>query len=135
MSDIAPRELPARRPRLVLVEDDPAVRRSLHFLLQAHDYDVRAYASGAHLCSDDASLTAACLIADYRMPDYDGVETLVALRDRGCIGRAVLVTGFPSPVLTDIAISAGFDAILEKPLREHLLLGTIRQLVPSNGGN
>ena len=135
MTDIARRVLPTRRPRLVLVDDDPSVRRSLQLLLQANEYDVRAYASGAHLCRDDASLTAACLIADYRMQGYDGLETLVALRERGWIGRAVLVTGFPSSLLTDIATDAGFDAILEKPLRDHLLLRTIRQLVPFEGGN
>lgn len=118
-----------------MVEDDPGVRRSLQLLLQANGYDVRAYASGATLLADETSLTAACLVADYRMPEGDGIDTLVQLRTKSWRGPAILITGFPTPDLTKSARNAGFDAILDKPLREHLLVRTIGQLVNLDGAN
>jgi FixJ family two-component response regulator len=127
--------LPKQKPRVLLVEDDPAVRRSLQLLVQANGYDVRAYARGATLLADVTALDAACLVADYRMTEYDGIQTLVQLRAKGWDGPAILITGFPSPGVTNCAKSAGFDAILEKPLRQHLLVRTIEHLLHSGDGD
>jgi FixJ family two-component response regulator len=132
--DITRRVLPNHKSRLLLVEDDPAVRRSLQLVIQASGHDVRAYASGATLLADPSSLDAACLVADYRMPEYDGIDTLVQLRAKGWTGPAILITGFPSAGLTNCALGAGFDIVLEKPLREHVLTRTIEQLIQLANG-
>ena len=55
-------------PRILLVEDDDAVRRSLQLLLVAQGYDVRAYRSGKGLAEDPEALKAACLLADLITP-------------------------------------------------------------------
>ncbi|ARR53410.1 response regulator [Rhizorhabdus wittichii DC-6] len=116
------------KTRILLVEDDPGVRRSLQLLLQANGFDVRAYASGTTLLADPAALEATCLVADYRMGDCDGVETLQQLRAKGWAGPALLITAFPSGDLTSRAREAGFGAILEKPLRRHVLVRAVEQL-------
>src|SRR3546814_15865794 len=46
------------RPRLLLLEDDAGVRRSLQLLLRARGFDVRAYAAGAALLADPAACDA-----------------------------------------------------------------------------
>ncbi|WP_321163640.1 MULTISPECIES: response regulator transcription factor [unclassified Sphingomonas] len=115
--------------RLLLVEDDPGVRRSLQLLLQANGFDVRAYASGAALLADQTALDASCLIADYRMSDFDGVDTLTALRAKGWAGPAILITAFPSSDLCASAKDAGFEEIFEKPLRRHVLVKAVERLV------
>jgi FixJ family two-component response regulator len=122
------------KSRILLVEDDPGVRRSLQLLLQANGFDVRAYASGAILLADETSLDAACLVADYRMSDCDGVETLQRLRARGWAGPAILITAFSSADLTVSAKQAGFYTVLEKPLRKHRLLAVVEQLVRQGSG-
>lgn len=112
--------------RLILVEDDAAVRRSLQLLLAWRGYDVRSYSSAAaavsHLAEDQGS---DLLVADYRLPDGDGIGLLRALRRSGWHGRAILITAFPSPMLIDSALASGFDAVLEKPLRQHELVGAL----------
>ena len=133
--DIARSALPSQKPKILLVEDDPAVRRSLQLLFQATGYDVRAYASGATLLADDTSLDAACLVADYRMAGCDGIDTLVQLRANGWAGPAILITGFPSAGVANRARSAGFDAVFEKPLRQHALVKAIAGLVPLGRGS
>lgn len=133
MMDIPSRVPPDAKSTVLLVEDEPAVRRSLQLLLQANGFDVRAYASGTLLLADRTSLDAACLVADYRMPDCDGIDTLVQLRAKGWSGPAILITGFPSAGVTNIARSAGFNAVLEKPLRQHVLIRSLERLVQHAG--
>lgn len=118
-----------KRARLLVVEDEPALRRSLQLLLHANGFEVRAYGSGAALLADPAPLHAVCLIADYRMPDCNGVETLKALRARGWDGRAIMISGFLGDDLRRDATAAGFDIILEKPIRDQMLVNAIDRLL------
>lgn len=119
---------PTRRPRLLLVEDEPAVRRSLQLLLSARGFEVRAYGSGPELLADDSSLSAQGLIADYRMPDVDGFVVLKTLRERGWAGAALLITGYPALGLTERAIAAGFDRVIEKPFVEAAFVDAVERL-------
>ena len=116
------------RPRLLLVEDDAGVRRSLQLLLRARGFDVRAYSAGAALLADPLSDSAGCFVADYSMDDLDGLEVLSRLRSRGWTGPAVLITAFPTADLRARALASGFDEVLEKPFREHVLSDTVVRL-------
>lgn len=116
--------------RALLVEDDDAVRRSLQLLMQARGVAVRSFASiAAAIAGHDAGDEV--LVADYRLPDGDGIGLLAALRARGWAGRAFLVTAFPSAGLCAAARDAGFDQVLEKPLRRHSLIAALN-LPPSD---
>ncbi|MCW3836515.1 response regulator [Sphingomonas canadensis] len=113
------------RPRILLVEDDDGVRRSLHLLLHGSGYEVRSYAAAGPLLADPTANNAWGLIADYLLPDCDGLDVLRALQDGGWAGKSVLITGHLSPELRKAATDAGFGAILEKPLRRHDLMGAL----------
>ncbi|MEI9928825.1 MAG: response regulator [Sphingomonas sp.] len=124
MISIEPQSFPDDRPRLLLIEDDDTVRRSLQMLLQGQGFDVRSFASAAPALRDTPE-SARVLVADYRLPDGDGLVVVRRLRERGWAGRAILITGHGSPALTEAAHAAGFDVILDKPLRQHELLSAI----------
>lgn len=113
------------RPLLILVEDDDGVRRSLQLLLSGRGFEVRAFASASAALADPASLGARHLVADYQLPESDGVTMLAAMRARGWKGRAVLITAYPSEVLQEAARGAGFNAIVEKPLRQQDLFAAL----------
>lgn len=116
------------RPRLLLVEDDAGVRRSLQLLFRARGFDVRAYATGSALLADPQSRDARCFVADYRLEEIDGIEVLSRLRDSGWSGPAVLITAFPSADLSAHALAHGFSQVLEKPFREHALGDAVARL-------
>ncbi|MBS88201.1 response regulator [Sphingobium sp.] len=116
------------RPRLLLVEDDAGVRRSLQLLFRARGFEVRAYAAGAALIADPTTRNACCLVADYRLEETDGIEVLSRLREDGWSGPAVLITAFPSADLTERALAHGFSQVLEKPFREHALGDVVARL-------
>ncbi len=106
------------------------MRRSLHFMLRAHGFDVSSYAAAEHLLADTAIDTMGLLIADYRLADGDGIKVLLMLREKGWQGHAILITAAPSPALYKAAIAAGYHALLEKPLRPDELIRSITSLVP-----
>jgi len=118
-----------KRPKVLVVEDDPAVRRSLQLLLQGRGYDVRSYASGASLLADRATRDAACILADYAMPDIDGIALLRELRADGWAGPAILITAYHSRNLEERAAIEGFAEIFEKPLPDRLLTDTVERLI------
>ncbi len=113
-------------PRVVLlIEDDEAVRRSLQLLLHWRGYDVRSFASASPVLDGQTLGDIDILVTDYRLPDGDGIGVLRALRRSGWGGKAILITAFPSTTLTESARATGFDAVLEKPLRQHELVGAL----------
>jgi len=120
----SPREM---RERVLLLEDDAGVRRSLHLMLHGAGYDVRSYSAAAALLADPGVGDAGVLIADYRLSDGDGVDVLRTLREQSWNGRAVLITAFPSPALRATAKEAGYDLVLDKPVLQHNLLGALRE--------
>lgn len=123
---------PGAAPRILLLEDDAGVRRSLHLVLRARGYDVRAHSSAELLLADPKVHEAQHFVADYRLHDGDGISVLGALRDAGWLGRAVLITAYPSEALHDDALAVGYAAMLEKPVRTHDLLNALLDKPPES---
>jgi FixJ family two-component response regulator len=127
--DVTTGVMQAERPKVLLLEDDTGVRRSLQLLLQAKGYDVRSHASGTSLLADQGARDASCLVADFCLDDVDGIEVLVRMRAEHWPGAAILITAFHSAALADRAKRAGYDAVLEKPLRQNALVDLMAQLL------
>ncbi|WP_265312524.1 response regulator [Sphingomonas lycopersici] len=117
-----------RKPRILVVEDDDSMRRSMQLFLRGRGFDVLTYASAGQLLREE-NVEAACLVADYRLGVQDGISLLGALRARGWMGPAILTTGFPSEELRSSARTAGFDLFLEKPFQDHALINGINRLI------
>lgn len=122
---------PTVRPRVLLVEDDAAVRRSLQLLLLGHGYDVRAYPSGAGLAQDPEALRAACLIADLVIQDGNAVTLLSELRDAGWKGPAILISGHLTNEWTERALAHGYAAAFAKPIGDAVLTKCLARLMPA----
>lgn len=114
-----------KRPLVLLLEDDNAVRRSLQLLLQGRGFDVKAYANADALLADPQVAKAGCILADYRLHASDGIEVLRTLRSRGWTAPAILMTAFGSDDLAARAASAGFIEVLEKPFRDHAVVAAL----------
>lgn len=121
--------LPSDRPRIVILEDDHAVRRSMQLLLQANGFDVKAYASADALLADPETFSAACIVVDYRLEGWDGLAVLARLKRHGWNGPAILVTAFGSSALAAQAEAAGFSEVIEKPCKERVLVNAVARHV------
>lgn len=112
-----------------LVDDDMVLRRKLQLLLQASNYDVRAYSTPEKLLADSGSRHATCLISDLNMPGMDGFTLLRSLRTGGWRGPAILITASQDSKLPTKAIAEGFHAVLIKPLADRLVLNAVHSAV------
>lgn len=122
------------RPRVLVVDDEPIVRRIAAQILTAAGFDVltavdgqEAYAIASHL---DADLSL--VLTDVRMPNMDGVELGRALANL-LPGLPVLyMSGFGPPASTAQIPATAF---IEKPfLPDHLLEG-VRRVLPRPGAD
>jgi two-component system, LuxR family, response regulator FixJ len=114
-----------RRPIVVVVDDDPAVRGSLKFSLELEGFVVRAYTSGAEVLNANDLGACSCLVIDQRMPGMSGMELITRLRERQVLAPAVLIVSHSNAVLSAIAAKAHVP-IVEKPLLGDALLDHIR---------
>lgn len=100
---------------ILLVDDDPALRSSLEFILGIEGYRVRAYGRGRELLDDVDLPEQGCLVIDQRLPDIEGLRVIDSLRARSVEIPAILITSNPSTLLRRRAAAAGVP-IVEKPL-------------------
>lgn len=125
----------SKRPRILIVEDDAGMRRSMQLLLQGRGFDVRAYAAADPMLLDEQLTEAVCLVIDYLLGDRDGFSVLATSRNLGWRGPAILITAYPTEELRRLASEAGFSAFLEKPFKEHMLVNTVTSLAPRSVGS
>jgi FixJ family two-component response regulator len=128
MTDQTLHERPNAR-RILIVEDDPGARRSLLLLLIGRGFDAAAFPTAAQGLANAATHPPACLVADYRLEDGDGIALLEAMRASGWMGPAILISAYSSRELSDRAKTAGFAEMFDKPLREHALVDAAERLV------
>lgn len=111
---------------VIIVDDDPAVLRSLKFALELEGLDIRTYGDAQSLLLDGDLPSHGCLVLDYAMAGMDGFELMNRLRRRDVRLPAILMTGMPSLKVRERAKKAGFCKVLEKPLHDSALLDGIR---------
>ena len=65
---------------ILLVEDDPALRRALRTMMRSRDLDVLDVATGEDAVVVASSGTPDLLVLDLGLPDIDGLEVLRRVR-------------------------------------------------------
>jgi len=113
-----------KRLRVLVVDDDRAVRESLKFALELEGLEVVTHACGADLLRDVP--VGDCLILDYKMPDMDGLAVMDALARRQQRIPTILITAPVTARIADDARRAGVYTVLEKPLTDDVLMDHIR---------
>ena len=103
------------RAKILLVDDDPAVRASLAFSLELEGFSVETFSCAKELAARTDLPDTGCLVLDYRLPGMDGLSLLEALRRRRVALPAILVAFAPARELVARAGEAG-AMIVEKPL-------------------
>jgi two-component system, LuxR family, response regulator FixJ len=111
--------------KVALVDDDSAVRSSLRLLLTGRGYVVDVFADGQAVLDAKLGDDHFCLLADYLMPDIDGISLLGKLRKQGWVQPALLITGHFDSSLDKRAVAAGYSAVFEKPLHSERLINAV----------
>lgn len=122
--------MPDNGPLLLLVEDDAALVDSLSFAFGLEGFRVKSYFLPETLLTTALPEQAACMVVDLILPGMDGLRLIDALRDRGVVLPAVLITTHPTAQTRAEAAVRGVP-IIEKPLLTDALLQQVRDLLPA----
>jgi len=113
-------------PTVFVVDDNPAVRRSLQVLMQSAGLDVETFDSSQDFLAAYDSRRAGCLVLDMRLRGEDGLDLLDKLRGRTASLPVIVLTAHGTVPTSVRALKAGAVDFLEKPARPATLLARIR---------
>jgi two-component system, OmpR family, KDP operon response regulator KdpE len=117
--------MPAPGPLLLLVEDEPQLRRFLTTTLRAHAYRVIEAATAREGRAQAAGRNPDLVLLDLGLPDADGLEVTRAIRQAGRVPIIVIsARGQEQDKVT--ALDLGADDYLTKPFGVPELLARIR---------
>ena len=135
-SDAEPQRSPVRsapQRRILLVDDDPDVRRSLGNALTKAGYEVVPAANGVEAIRQWRELHGGDLvILDMFMPEKDGLETIVELRSHSPGVPIIAISGGGTTGRLDILKDAkllGAIETFEKPFSIHALLALVARTI------
>lgn len=111
-----------------IVDDEPAVRRSLARLLQSAGFGTAHYQSGsAFLAAARAGLSTGCLLLDVRMPGMDGLEVQSRLNELRSSLPVIVMTGHGDVQTAVRAMKGGAADFIEKPVIADVLFRAIEE--------
>ncbi|MBM4352339.1 MAG: diguanylate cyclase [Deltaproteobacteria bacterium] len=109
------------RPRILVVDDEPAVRRFLKLILDRLDFEVETAASGAEAIQAAQKTSYDIVLTDLIMPRVDGLEVIRAVKECSPDTEVVIITGYPSSETIVAATRAGaVDYLPKSPDPAHL---------------
>ena len=115
--------------QIMVVEDDPDLRRMLVKGLEEEAFRVRAFATGSQALADTDVRAPDALVVDIGLPDADGRDLCQALRARGVQAPVLFLTA--RDALSDrlAGFSAGGDDYMTKPFALDELIARLRALL------
>jgi two-component system KDP operon response regulator KdpE len=117
--------LSGARPVVLVIEDEPQIRRFLRTSLDAEGFAVEEAASGEEGLAMAANRKAEVVILDLGLPDLDGVEVIRRLRAWSAVPVIVLSARAQEKDKV-AALDAGADDYVAKPFGMHELLARLR---------
>jgi len=120
---------PPDKARILVVDDEEAVRDLIARSLSAAEYDVETAEDGATAVERMRANDYDLLITDLKMPGMDGLSVIRDARRKSAEMPIIIITGFSTEASAIEAINLGVSGYLTKPFRlPRVLAATARAL-------
>lgn len=120
---------------ILIVDDDPEVRRTLSDILRLKGFSVAAVDGGQPAIETAKEMELAVALIDLKLEDTPGLDVLRQLKDLCPSTECIVLTGYADKESAIKAINLGAYGYLEKPYDlEHLLL-TLRRAIEKRAAN
>ena len=116
-------------PRVLVIEDELAMRTALVDTLLAHGHQVSAATDGAEGLRIARGQSHDLILLDVMMPQLDGLSVCAALRRDGCQTPVLMLTARGRVADRVSGLDAGADDYLVKPFSTRELLARVRALL------
>jgi CheY-like chemotaxis protein len=125
------KDLDMSQKKILIVDDDPDIRLSLHVRLKANHYDVIFAMDGVGAMAQARKHVPDLIILDLGLPAGDGFVVLERLQANDTLSLipVLVVSGRDRNANRDRALKAGARAFLLKPVDNARLLSAIRQIL------
>src|ERR1700676_3776929 len=109
--------------RILIIDDEENIGRSLRMILEREGYQVNAVGSAAEMRAFPERARIDLFLMDVRLPDASGIDLLRELQANEITAPVVMISGHATIADAVEATRAGAFDFLEKPLgRDHVLL-------------
>jgi two-component system response regulator MprA len=115
--------------RILVVDDEPAVREALERILHLEGFDVEMACDGREAVRSQAAAPADAILLDVLMPELDGLEACRRMRDTGDRTPVLMLTARDEVGDRVAGLEAGADDYLPKPFALEELLARLRALL------
>lgn len=112
-------------PTTHIVDDDPAVRDSLQWLLQSRGVSSQTWKSAGEFLAFASRDLSGCLLLDVRMPGMSGIELFDRLRSLHCCLPVIFLTGHGDVPMAVQALKDGAFDFIEKPYDDNALVDKV----------
>lgn len=119
-------------PTVFVVDDDPAVLRSVAGLLASQGYAVETYDQPEQFLQQADPRRPGCLVVDLKMPGVTGIELLQRLRQVAAERPTVVISGHAEVGSVVQAMQLGAVNVLEKPFRPEEFLESVQQALDAD---
>jgi two-component system response regulator MprA len=119
--------------RILVVDDEPAVREALERILRLEGFDVEMACDGREAVRSQAAAPADAVLLDVLMPQLDGLEVCRRMRDIGDRTPVLMLTARDEVGDRVAGLEAGADDYLPKPFALEELLARLRALLRRSG--
>jgi two-component system response regulator MprA len=119
--------------RILVVDDEPAVREALERILRLEGFDVEMACDGREAVRSQATAPADAVLLDVLMPQLDGLEVCRRMRDTGDRTPVLMLTARDEVGDRVAGLEAGADDYLPKPFALEELLARLRALLRRSG--
>jgi two-component system chemotaxis response regulator CheY len=119
--------------RILVVDDEEAVRKSVRLVLTKAGYDVREAEDGekaiAQIRSNDNPFKVSLIICDIHMPKVSGMEAIAYFRQEFPSVPVIVLTGEPEIAGATHLFKLGIVDYLEKPISPEKLTQAVHKSV------
>ena len=120
--------------RVLVVEDDAAIRNGLEEVLAAEHYQVLAAATGTKALDLGKKENLDVIILDLGLPDINGEDVCQQLRDAGVPTPILMLTSKSQEMDKVMGLEKGADDYMTKPFSVRELLARLRALLRRERG-
>jgi len=113
--------------KILVVDDDNAILKSLKLVLEAEGYVVATAETGGEAIVKSKNNYYDLALLDIRLPDMQGTELLTRMNLGVPRMRVIMITGYPSLENTIGSLNRGADGYLVKPIDPPKLLKIIEE--------
>jgi two-component system, OmpR family, catabolic regulation response regulator CreB len=118
----------ARRPRILIVEDEPSIRDAIQYTLESEGAEVTCRGTGGEALEIAAEMTFDLVVLDVGLPDLNGFDVCRRLRERSEV-PVIFLTARSEEIDRVVGLEIGGDDYVTKPFSPRELGARVRAVL------